>query len=255
MSIKKLVILSAAGVAALASAVAFAGGPEVIPCQPPVFVPFVYIGGSAGWAYSDWNSFLFNGAFQSVTTSGFTYGGKLGYQATDHFGIEAGGYSLPASKQTFFNGTTPGGVNPITGDPIPGQTVNIYGEVDSWVAYGALTLRAAIPGYDAVHVTGKVGGAYRGLDHSGSLYKGYAAELGSVDDGGYGTVVFGATVDYSFQESYNLPLFLAVDYLFVPGSNASWAGSTSNGTTTAISANAAPAAQIVVGTIGFNFAV
>ena len=32
-------------------------------------------------------------------TNGFTYGGKVGYQFLDHFGVEAGIFNLPDSDQ------------------------------------------------------------------------------------------------------------------------------------------------------------
>ncbi len=246
MKMIKVLALSAASVAMLGSVAALAGGPEVVTAAPPcavcvpAFTPFLYIGASAGWAYSDWNSFILSGA-TDADTNGFTYGGKIGYQFTNHFGIEGGGFVLPDSS-----------VTATVVEPNPANNFTVSGTVDSWFAYGAATLRASLPFNPYLHVIGKVGGVYRALNRSGNLYN-------NVGDGSYGTVIFGGTVEYDLA-AYNLPLALGVDYLYVPGSNNSFFSSNVNNvnanvSTPGINSNAAPAAQVVVGTVSFHFAV
>jgi len=228
VNIKKMLILSSASLSLLAAVEAYAGGPDTNVAAPacPVcvtnFVPFAYAGLSAGWAYSDWNSFILSGAPFSADTNGFTYGGKVGVQVLDHFGIEGGALVLPDSDQTVngFNGT-----------------------VQSWFAYTAATIRTALPFNPLIHVTGKVGGAYRALDHEGNLYAG-------VGDGDYTTVMFGASVDYDFALN-NLPLTAGIDYFYVPASNDSWLGSNP----ASINENAAPALQAVVANISVHFVI
>lgn len=237
MNIKKVALLSAASVAMLGGASAYAGGPDVIAAPPacpvcvPAFTPFIYIGGSLGWAYSDWNSFIDSGAPSSADTNGFTFGGKAGYQILDNFGIEAGIFDLPNSDQTLSNGLLP--------------STSLTGTVKSWFAYGAATMRAAIPGDPFLHIIGKVGGTYRELNRSGSLYDNF-----NVGNGSYGTVIFGGSVEYDLG-AFNLPVAVGVDYLYVPGSNDSFF--TTGGSV--INKNAAPAAQVVVGSVSFRFAV
>lgn len=234
MSLKKGLILSVASIAAMGSVAAYAGGPDMTaapacPVCVSVFTPFLYIGASAGWAYSDWNSFIASGLPEDADTNGFTYGGKIGYQFLDHFGIEGGGFVLPGSDQTVglvgFQQKT--------------------GTVDSWFAYGAATIRAEFPGAPFFHIMGKVGGAYRAINHSGDLYNFF-----NTGDGDYATVLLGANLEYDLG-MYNLPVALGVDYWYLPGSNDSYFANNSS----VISVNAAPAAQIVVGTVSLRLAV
>jgi Outer membrane protein beta-barrel domain len=239
MRLKKILIVSAASVAVMGNIPVYAGGTEVVspacPAYISPFVPFLYIGASAGWAYSDWNSFIISGFPESADTNGFAYGGKIGYQFLDNFGVEGGAYVLPNSKQTLEE------VDIDDNDQF--IDTDVSGTVKSWVAYGAATIRAALPFNPFLHVMGKVGGVYRAVNHSGTLYE-------NVRSGSYGTVVFGANLEYDLA-SVNLPLTLGVDYLYVPGSNDSWLTVKDPG----INKNAAPAAQIVVGTLAIHFAV
>ncbi|MBS0350303.1 MAG: hypothetical protein JSR33_03785 [Proteobacteria bacterium] len=251
MNLKKVLTLTAASAAILSSAAAFAGGPEVMPATPAcqacvaVFVPYLYIGGSAGWAFSNWNDFIFGAANNfsyndlpfstSADNSGFTFGGKVGYQFTEHFGVEGGGFALPDSDQSIT----------VTVDPKKKTTQTINGEIDSWFAYGAATLRAALPFNPFLHVTGKVGGVYRELHHSGDLYS-------NVGDGNYATVIFGATLDYDLAP-YRIPVIVGADYYYIPGSNDTFFSN--NDHNQPINPNAAPAAQVVVGTISVRLAV
>lgn len=226
MSLKKILLFSAASIVGLSGVAAYAGGPDTMAPACPVcvspFVPFAYLGLSPGWAYSDWNHFIISGLPSSADTNGFTYGGKLGFQFSDHFGIEGGGFVLPNSNQT------------VSG---------VSGTVKSWFAYGAATIRAAFPGSPFFHIMGKVGGVYRALDHNGDLYT-------NVGNGNYATVIFGGGLEYDLA-AVNLPIALGVDYLFVPGTNYSWLQNSSP----FINANAAPAAQVVVGTLSLRLAV
>lgn len=235
MNIKKILIVSSMSGVLLASASAFAGGPEVIaaPCPVcvPAFVPFLYIGGSLGWAYSDWSSFIASGFPTSADTNGFAYGGKAGYQVLEHFGIEAGIYGLPNSNQT------------VTFTNLGPQPVSLTGTVKSWFAYGAGTVRAQVPDVPFLYVIAKVGGGYRSLNHSGALYDDF-----NVSGGGYSTVLFGGSLEYDFG-AYNVPLAAGLDYLYVPSSTDSFFS------TSGINGHAAPAAQVVAASLSVRFAV
>jgi hypothetical protein len=237
MNIKKILTYSVVS-ASLLTGAAYAGGPDVIAPVCPVcvssFVPFAYLGVSAGWAFSDWNNFILSGSGADADTNGFAFGGKLGFQFSDHFGIEGGAFMLPDSDQS---------VHVVDEFGVPH---NLSGEVDSWFAYGAATIRASLPINPFFHFMGKVGGVYRALNRSGNLYE-------DVGNGSYATVIFGAGFDYDLG-MYNLPLAVGVDYLYVPGSNDSFFA-INNKNIPIVNQDAAPAAQVVVATLSLRFAV
>ncbi len=217
MSLTKIVILSAASVLSLATFSAFAGGTEtVLPASQlvPQFTPNTYIGLGLGGAYSNWDGFLFHGyhAIGNADDAGFAFGGKLGYQGSEHFGIEGGIVSLPEAD---------------------GSGQGLHGEVDSWFTYVAATIRASVVDPN-LHVTGKVGAAYRNLDHSGSAFTG-------VGDGSYGTVMFGAGLDYDLH-AHNLPISVGAEYTMIPGND-----------TSADFKNSAPAAHVFLATVNYHF--
>lgn len=235
---KMVVVVSAASALSLATVSIYAGGPETITTtlQPVIlFMPYVYLGIGLGGAASDWQDFIFgNGSDDeddninvNADGGGFVFGGKLGYQATDHFGIEMGGYDLPDSNIKINFGP---------------QFHSITGEIDSWFVYVAGTIRAAMfnPNF---HVMGKVGGAYRNLNHTGDFF-----QFSGEGNGGYGTVMFGAGVDYDLQ-AYNWPLLVGVEYMLVPGTADSFASN--NG----IDKNAAPNAHVAVATLTYRFTI
>lgn len=219
MSLRKIVTLSAASVLSLAAFSAFAGGTETVVSNyapVPQFTPHVYLGVGLGGAYSNWNNFENVNDFGiKADKGGFAYGGKLGYQASEHFGVEGGIVSLPDTNVSV-NG------------------FNTHGEIDSWVSYVAGTIRASIidPNF---HVTGKVGGAYRSISHDGTLFKG-------VDDGSYGTVMFGTGLDYSLR-AHNLPLSVGAEYMMIPSKD------------TGDQKNQAPAAHVFLATLNYHFAL
>jgi hypothetical protein len=237
VKIKKVLLSSGVSLALLAGTSAFAGGPDIIAAPPcpvcvPAFTPFIYIGGSLGWAYSDWSSFIVSGFPSSADTNGFAYGGKAGFQILENFGVEAGIYGLPNANQT------------LTADVGPQQQpVSVSGTVKSWFAYGAGTIRTGVPTVPFLYIIAKVGGGYRALNHSGSLYDDF-----NTGNGSYSTVLFGGSLEYDLG-GYNLPLAIGVDYLYVPSSTDSFF------TTTGINADAAPAAQVVVASLSAHFAV
>jgi hypothetical protein len=241
MSLKKVLTIGA--VCLGFSTAAYSGGPEILPppCPIfPIFIPYIYIGGSLGWAYSNWQDFIATGAHVNADTNGFTAGGKIGYQFWETFGVEAGGFVLPDSDQSVT-------IVP----PQPDTAFTLNGDVSSWIAYGAATLRAPLF-YPFVHVMGKVGGVYRALNHSGCLYKNNNNHHDD-DDNNYATVIFGATLEFDLG-IYNLPLAVSADYYYIPGSNDTFF-KVNNNFDVIVNEDAAPAAQIVVGTLSFKFAV
>ncbi|GEM_PF-6168754 len=183
---------------------------------PQAFGPFVYVTGQVGWAHSDWSGFTGIDA----DDTGTAFGGKLGYQATHRFGAEIGGFALPDSDQNIYS---------------------ISGTVKSWVAYGAFTFRMPLFKNERLYLRGKVGPAYRSLEHDGQLYQG-------VGNGHYWTGILGASLNYAFN-TYTYPIVLGVEYSNIFGSRDSWAESYY------LNNDAAPAAQIVAATLSVAFRV
>lgn len=218
MSLRKIVTLSAASVLSLATFSAFAGGTETVVSNyapVPQFTPNVYVGLGLGGVYSNWDNFLFGSDHSSVVSAengGFTWGGKIGYQASQHFGIEGGIFDLPNSHVSVTNLAS--------------------GKVDSWFGYVAGTIRASVVDPN-LHVTGKVGAAYRNLDHSGTFFSG-------VGDGSYGTVMFGTGLDYDL---HTLPLSVGVEYMLIPSND------------TGDFKDDAPAANVFLATLNYHFAM
>jgi outer membrane protein with beta-barrel domain len=191
------------------------------------FNPFLYVGGQLGWANSDWSGFT---NLPSADDTGVVYGAKMGYQASRRFGVEVGGFILPNSDQS---------TNPIL---LPdGSTITESGTVKSWVGYGAATFRMPIFGMENFYLRGKVGAAYRNLDHDGNLYTG-------VGDGNYWTAILGASLNYAFANTSTLPIILGIEYSNILGSG-DW---TSNGS---INNNTAPSVQIIAATLSVAFKV
>jgi len=180
---------------------------------PTSFDPYLYVGGQAGWANSNWSDFT----NLNADNTGTVYGAKIGYQASRRLGAEFGGFILPTSNQ---NGTF--------------NNLSVNGSVDSWVGYGAITFRFPLFKDESLFLRGKAGLAYRNLDHDGNLYAG-------VGDGNYWTAILGASLNYAFATK--MPVIVGIEYSNVFGSSESWS---SNGS---INQNAAPSAQIVTGTL------
>ncbi len=186
----------------------------IAPFSFNAFGPYLYIGAQGGWARSDWSGFT---GLSSNDTGG-VFGGKIGYQTTRRFGVEGGGFLLPNSHQEI-NSTR-------------------VGTVKSWVGYGAATFRFPLSSDERLFLRGKVGGAYRNLEHDGVLYAG-------VGDGSYVTAILGASLNYAFATT--LPVIVGVEYSNIFSSD--FLGSDKWSSNGKINPDAAPAAQIVTATL------
>ena len=153
MSVKKVITMSAVGLAAVGSVAAFAGGPDDV--APPTYAG-VYIEGNAGYAARDWQNdgSTVYGVFHTVglVTSksalkgGFTCGVDLGYQFNEYFSVEGGWFYLPKSKASL-GGTV-------------GRAVfaPVAASISSGLAYGALKM--TVPVYFNTYLFGKLGAGY-----------------------------------------------------------------------------------------------
>lgn len=229
MSVKKLLVLSAAGLAALGVTVAFAGGPEEMPMPPaaPVFQQLVYIEGNLGYAIVDWRHFSTTPFFTLTHNSegGFVYGGDIGYQFMRNFAIEGGIYRLPEAE-----GTNIGII-----DNVVYGTFGAPLDIHSWFIY--LAGKITVPLYENFDLFGKVGVAYRQLSFNSPTIP--PLFLGSPPTQGYWDPVFAGGLNYMFTPNWTANL----QYMRVPAF-------LRNGDT-----RQAPSANLFTGGVGFQFSV
>jgi opacity protein-like surface antigen len=227
MSVKKLLVLSAAGAAAVGmTAVAMAGGPDqVVPvAAPPAPISGVYLEGNLGYARVNWGDTI--GVDNSVVNwntdgsrnlrGGITFGFDLGYQWNQYWAAEIGWYYLPATTLAHPNLTT------ITGSTISADSF----KTRSWAAYLAAKIMIPlmmVPG-SALYFKGGV--AYRRIRFSNSLQ--------FSDTNAYKwTPMFAVGLQWMFMHSWifdlqymrfvggrfnNIPSFSGLD-TFVPAAN------------------------------------
>jgi len=187
MSVKKLLLLTAAGIASV-GATAFAGGPDQMPA--PVFQPNIYVEGNVGYVRSNWS--LVNPLINPFSTGvvnttgndangGFTFGFALGYNFIKHFSGELGWDWIPQANGTAGRLAAPNGLN-----------------VDSWVIY--LAGKLDVPLMDNVDLFGKLGAAYRSLSWGGAGAIGVG--LNPSGNTGYWSPMFGAGLQYSWNDNF-----------------------------------------------------
>lgn len=164
MSVKKFLVLSAAGIAALAATGAYAGGPDRMAPPAPVDDSGIYIDVDAGWAHSDWANFwggIYNtaamapagGGISSGGGSGFTWGADLGYQFNRNLSAELGWYQFRKVV----------GAQAVAVAAVTSGLTNVA--TRSWILYFAGKL--SIPVYDNIDLFGKAGLVWRNLSRSG----------------------------------------------------------------------------------------
>lgn len=183
MSVRKNLVLAAAGVVAMgAASMTLAGGgdsmaaPAAVPAAQ--FQRFAYA--ELGGGYTITNYDKYNGSANVADNNGgFGFGGALGYQFMPNFAIEAGASYVPTFDQVQSGGTY---------------------DVKSWMAYGAARINAAVS--DKMGVFGKLGYGYRNLE-SGANNK----------DANYWKPVAGLGVSYDVMNN----LYATAQYMFMLG--------------------------------------
>jgi hypothetical protein len=217
MSIKKLLILSAAGLAAVTSAAAFAGGPDDMGPQS-LFAPAIYVDVHGGWSFYNWNQVV--GANtgtifamqQGMTNSqGGAIGGlDVGFQIFKNIAVEVGGMYLPR-VQGYANGandvTTPACQTATTSTSSSCQQTTQY----NWAAYAAGRFNVHMPYVEGLDLFAKVGGVWRAMSNQNLAVRGKAG-LRS-----YWDVIYGAGLSYDIMHSgFNV----GVQWMHIPGHNA-----------------------------------
>lgn len=152
MSVKNLLILVVAGVAAIASSFALAGGPDVVPPLEANDVG-IYAEGNVGYGFTNWGNEAFPGVINTSNGhGGVTAGGDVGYQWTENLAAELGASYLSQVKGIV--------TSPV---PVPGATINTF-KLDNWFAYFAMKLMAPVFFVDNLDIFFKAGLAYRPSD-------------------------------------------------------------------------------------------
>lgn len=240
MSVKKLLILTAAGVAASAGmTAAMAGGPDMMAAPAPVDSYF-YVEGSVGYAFQDFSNQASNvfatGAVPPPTTApstgpnsdgatgGLAYGADFGYMFNQYIGVELGWTFLPR-----FTATAPPGFL-LMGFPTGLQFRN------AGAAWGVAKLVAPLTeNFDAFF---KAGVSYR----YGTLIFGDVGHVGMRE----WRPVFGAGATYNFAQDW----MASVSWMhFMGGTTYSPASATQYVSVVA------PASDVVMFSLGYKFMV
>ncbi|OGT26909.1 MAG: hypothetical protein A2624_02225 [Gammaproteobacteria bacterium RIFCSPHIGHO2_01_FULL_42_8] len=250
MSVRKLLVLSAAGLAAIGATAAIAGGPDhmAMPSEPG-FQNSVYIDLHGGYENSNWSDFNSNNVLGPSATSNYvptsrgkgywTAGADMGYNITQHIAAEAGWfYQVKVSG----NGTT------LATNGVASQSGNSL-NVHSWFAYMAARLNVALA--DDFDLFGKVGVGYRALSYSRTNQASGGGITGVTGNGSYWAPVFGTGVQYNWGD-----WMLGAQYLYFPA-NTDVNRTTASGVTAGAygAPNAAPAIHTYTGFVGYKFAV
>jgi len=243
MSVKKLLILAAAGIASVAATAAMAGGPDVVAAPAPDYSG-VYIQGDLGYAnlnykdaYSDYFHYYdVDAKFSSNGTGGFTVGGALGYQFTRFLAAEVGAFYLPRVKGSAYSYNS-----------LAGSESSSLGSftINNWFLYMAGKLMAPVPWVDNLDIFFKAGVAYREARLSGCIeYNGYSVNKQTLN----GWVPMFAT---GLMYWLNDNLYLKFQYMYVAHYR-DCLGVTghSGGYDVEI-----PAAHLFLGGIGYKFAM
>lgn len=251
MSVKKLLVMGAASVAAVGASAAMAGGPDHMAMPvAPAFQPSVYLEGHLGYAQSNWADELANGVMGAAVNNangsvfsptdkgkgGFAGGVDLGYNATQHLAVEGGWMYLPEVKGTH---------NTAVNRTITGLANGATANVKSWMAYAAA--KFSVPVMENLNLFGKVGVAYRSLKYSVSQT--VAGLANSTGKGHYWTPVFAAGLQYMMQN-----WIVGAQYLYLPGHASVNRGSTGQMAVTG-APNAAPEVNLYTGFVGYQFNV
>jgi len=241
MSVKKLLVLSAAAFAAMGATAAMAGGPDhmAMPSEP-AFQNSVYVDGHLGYTQSDWTNFNSNVVMGTSGNSlfapikrgrgGFTGGADIGYTITQHIAVEGGWFYIPRVK---------GAVTAFgTADLVPAGSI---AKISSWFAY--MAARLTVPLMNDFDLFGKVGVAYRSLTMT--VPAGLAVLSGVSNNGHYWAPLFATGLEYNWGAWR-----LGAQYTYLPGNSQVNYGNTAFG-----APNAAPEVNMYTGFLGYSFNV
>lgn len=254
MSIKKLLILSAAGFAAVTSAAAFAGGPDEMPQS--LFTPAIYVDAHGGYDWYNWKQMVDNvttvfnnqGNMGNNADGGWIGGLDIGLQVFKNVAFEVGGFYLPKvtgeTNQNFTNSATGCGASVTTG------ATCVTGSQYNWMAYAAGKFSVDMPYVEGLDMFAKVGAVWRGMSNEQQIVPGRAGMKS------YWDVIYGAGFEYELMQT---GFRLGVQWLRIPG----YIGGTENPSLNAASPAGAkqskliaarqPAQDLLTGSVGYKF--
>lgn len=214
MSVKKILLLGAAGVAAVSMSAAMAGGFTHEPAAPMADSGY-YVEGHLGYArqnYFDNENWRSGGTGYNTASNnnsnvrgGFAAGLDAGYKINRHFGVELGWFHLPDVD------VSRTGVAPAT-------------YLKSWVLYLAGKYMMPLPWMNSTDVFFKLGAAYRKATLPTAAQ---AATSGYGVSSGTSTFVrpmFATGLDYSFSDTWSG----IIQYAYFMGARNSFPHSTAN---------------------------
>ena len=252
MSIKKLLILSAAGFAAVTSAAAFAGGPDEMSPQS-LFTPAVYADLHGGYSWYDWKGMVgnmttiwFNNEGISKNEDGGWAGGAdVGFQIFKNIAFEVGGFYLPKVEGTV-NTANNSQQTSCGGD----DGTCFSGDQYNWAAYAAGKFSVDMPYVEGLDMYAKVGAMWRGMSNERQSVVGRGGVKGYID------VIYGAGFEYDLMQT---GFRVGVQWMRIPGTHRGQENpsTTANGvgglTPSKEIASRQPAQDLVTGSVGYKF--
>lgn len=211
MSVKKILLLGSAAVAAVSMSSAMAGGYTHEPVAPMADSGY-YVEGHLGYARQNYvdnkNWFdqgLVNGYSSNLNNNngrgGFAAGVDAGYKINRHFGVELGWFHLPT-------------VNLAT-------TGLSAANLESWALYLAGKYMMPLPWMNSTDVFFKLGVAYRKATIPAAAQAGYMVNTG---ESTFVRPMFATGLDYSFSDTWSGVL----QYAYFMGANNSFPNTTAN---------------------------
>lgn len=216
MSVKKILVLAAAGLGLAGATAALAGGPDMVPAEP-AFQQNIYVQGDVGGASVNWRGFA-SGAFAGTTNQrisgnvvsnngkgGFTAGAALGWNFMEHLSVEAGWFWLPR-----VSGRT--GAATVSVPPNTAVDTNVSNvTVQSWFAYFAA--KGDINLMDNLDLFAKLGVSYRRVGYEDTQVNTLVQFTGN--KGGYWSPMFALGLQYHFSDAF----YGDAQWMHVPGHN------------------------------------
>ncbi|MCB1827241.1 MAG: outer membrane beta-barrel protein [Coxiellaceae bacterium] len=247
MSLKKLLIMTAAGAATLGTTAAMAGGPDVMAAPAPVDSYF-YVEANVGYAFQNYVNqasaavgtvgvqiLPLSGVQGDGASGGLVYGADFGYMFNQYIGLELGWTYLPRFANTFVSNVTAGATG------LMGVSLRNAG-----AAWGALKLVAPLTeNFDAFFKAG-VSYKYGSLVFAGAEQTPPTGSVSGVDKMREWRPVMAAGVSYGFAEDW----MASVSWTHF------WGGSTYAISAPAVSTDVVtPASDVLMMSLGYKFSV
>lgn len=243
MSVKKLLILTAAGIASVGATAVMAGGPDMMAPPAPV-ESYFYVEGNIGYAFQNYSyqadndsglPLLFpvtgvQGPQGNGVTGGLVYGADFGYMFNQYIGLELGWTYLPR-----FNGV------PVTSGAIPTLGLSLRNAGAAW-----FVSKLVAPLTESFNAFFKAGVSYKyGSLVFNQFQPAAVPSLPSVHIEEW-RPVFGAGVAYNFAEDW----MASLSWMHIMGGRSYSPRSTSRYVSVVT-----PASDLLMLSIGYKFVI